>query len=298
MNVKKHRSPFPDHPLFPLPPLREVLSTFDLMARKSLGQNFLLDLNLTGRIARSVADLCCGTTIEIGPGPGGLTRALLDHGSPHVIAIERDQRMIPIQNHLATAYPGRLTLLHEDALRVPVHTLGETPRRVVANLPYNIATPLLLGWLRYSDAFSSITVMLQKEVAARLGALPKTKSYGRLSIVTQWLCAVEPLFDIHPKAFIPPPKVTSTLMRLVPHQPRPVDCSFEALEIVTAAAFGQRRKMLKTSLRPVEPHLPRGMTLHDLCSEAGITPTARAEDLTIAEFCMLASRIVIKNSIT
>ena len=289
--MTKNLSHFSDHPLFPLPSLREVLSTFDLVARKSLGQNFLLDLNLTRKIARSVSDLNEGTTIEIGPGPGGLTRALLDCGAFHVIGIERDHRMLPIHDQLATAYPGRLTLLHDDALRVPVHTLGEMPRRIVANLPYNIATPLLLNWLKHSSSFSTITVMLQKEVALRLAALPKTRHYGRLSVLTNWLCNVEILFDIHPKAFIPPPKVTSTLVRLTPHQPRPSNCVHESLEFVTAAAFGQRRKMLKTSLRPLGAYLPQNMTLTDLCTEIGVDMTARAEELTTADFCALAAHV-------
>ena len=203
--------------------------------------------------------------------------------------------MVPIHEQLTAAYPGRLTLLHDDALRVPVHTLGETPRRIVANLPYNIATPLLLNWLKHSGVFSTITVMLQKEVALRLAALPRTRHYGRLSVLTNWLCTVEKLFDIHPKAFVPPPKVTSTLVRLTPRQPRPSNCLHEALEIVTAAAFGQRRKMLKTSLRALVPYLPQDMTPDDLCIEADVSPTARAEELTVAEFCALATHITAED---
>lgn len=282
---------FPEHPLFPLPPLRETIAAHGLMARKSLGQNFLFDLNLTGRIARSGGTLAAGTTIEIGPGPGGLTRALLDNGARHVIAIERDPRMLPIQQEIASAYPERLEVIQADALAIPVHTLGASPRRIVANLPYNVATPLILEWLKHIQAFECLVVMLQKEVVNRLAARPRTSDYGRLTIITQWLCTVEPLFDVNPRAFIPPPKVTSTVVRLVPRPAPLAPCRFDMLEAVTAAAFNQRRKMLRSSLKGLAAYMPSGMTPEDLCAAANIVPTARAEELDISQFCALANSL-------
>jgi 16S rRNA (adenine1518-N6/adenine1519-N6)-dimethyltransferase len=199
-----------------LPPLREVIRRHDLAARKSLGQNFLLDLNLTRRIARAAAPLDQGAVVEIGPGPGGLTRALLLEGASHVTAIERDQRCIAALGELAAAFPGRLTLVDGDALALDPASLAPAPRKIVANLPYNIATALLLRWLPNIAAYESLTLMFQKEVAQRLAAAPRSKEYGRLSVMTQWLCDVRPLFDIPPRAFVPAPKVTSTLMRQSP----------------------------------------------------------------------------------
>jgi 16S rRNA (adenine1518-N6/adenine1519-N6)-dimethyltransferase len=193
-----------------LPPLREVIARHGLAARKGLGQNFLLDLNLTRRIAREAAPLEHAAIIEIGPGPGGLTRALLDCGARHVTAIERDERCIAALEELAAAYPGRLTIVAGDALALDPATLVAAPRKIVANLPYNIATPLLLRWLRQIDQFESLTLLFQKEVAQRLVAKPRSKDYGRLTIVTQWLASVRTLFDIPGRAFVPPPKVTST----------------------------------------------------------------------------------------
>jgi len=178
-------------------------------------------------------------------------------------------------------------VIEGDALEVPVHTLGEAPRRVVANLPYNVATPLLLAWLRHIDAFAAIVVMLQKEVVDRLAARPRTKDYGRLSVMAQWLCHVEPLFDVNPRAFTPPPKVTSTVVRLTPRPAPLAPIGFEVLERVTAAAFNQRRKMLRASLKPLAAAVP-GLTAETLCAEAGLTPTARAEELSVMDFCTLA----------
>jgi 16S rRNA (adenine1518-N6/adenine1519-N6)-dimethyltransferase len=259
-----------------------VIRRHDLGARKSLGQNFLLDLNLTGRIARAAAPLDQSHVVEIGPGPGGLTRALLQEGARHIVAIERDARCIAALSELASAYPGRLTLVEGDALAIDLASLAPAPRKIVANLPYNIATPLLLHWLPGITAFESLTLMFQKEVAQRLAATPRTKSYGRLSIATQWRAEVKLLFDIPPRAFVPSPKVTSTVVRITP-RPAPVaPCDAAVLERVTAAAFGQRRKMLRASLKPL------GSDSEALLGSAGIAPTARAEELTVAEFCALA----------
>jgi len=265
-----------------LPPLREVIARHGLGARQALGQHFLLDLNLTRRIARAAGDLGAGTVIEIGPGPGGLTRALLELGARHVVAVERDARCAPALAELAAAFPGRLEVVMADALTVDTGALGAAPRRIVANLPYNVATPLLLRWLSTIAAFDSLTLMFQKEVAERLGAVPRTKDYGRLSVITQWLAEVRRLFDIAPSAFTPPPKVTSTVVQLRP-RPTPLHPADRAvLERVTAAAFGQRRKMLRQSLRSL------ASDASGLLARAGIDETRRAEELTIAEFCALA----------
>ncbi len=265
-----------------LPPLREVIARHGLAARKSLGQHFLLDLNLTGRIARAAGDLTTGTVIEIGPGPGGLTRALLTAGAKHVIAIERDERCLAALADIAAAFHGRLEIIAGDALEVPVHQLGGSPRRICANLPYNIATPLLLGWLRHATAFASMTLMFQKEVADRLLAPPGGSAYGRLAIATQWRTTVRRLFDIDRRAFTPPPKVGSTVVEIVPRAEPLAPADADILERVTAAAFGQRRKMLRQSLRSL------GTDPSALLSPCGIAPTQRAEELSIEEFCCLA----------
>jgi len=264
-----------------LPPLRDVLTRHGLMATKALGQHFLLDLNLTARIARAGGDLTTGTTIEIGPGPGGLTRSLLDAGA-HVIAIEKDKRCREILEELRAAYPDRLQTIEADALTIDAASLGTTPRRIIANLPYNVGTELLLGWLKNIGAFESLVLMFQSEVAARLTAPAGTKAYGRLSVLTQWLCETEPLFHVNPKAFTPPPAVNSTVVRLIP-RPRPlVPVKRETLERVTAAAFGQRRKMLRQSLRSLVNEAEA------LCRAVGVDPTARAETLSVEQFCALA----------
>ncbi len=264
-----------------LPPLREVIAAHGLAARKSLGQHFLLDLNLTGRIARAAGDLSRGTTIEVGPGPGGLTRALLDAGARRVIAVERDDRAVAIQQELAGAYPGRLEVLAGDALEVDVAGLGECPRRIVANLPYNISTVLLIGWLRQAEAFESLTLMFQKEVVDRLAAAPRTAEYGRLSVITQWRCSVRPLFNVAREAFTPPPKVVSTVVQLVPRAEPLAAARMEVLERVTAAAFGQRRKMLRSSLRSLG-------NAEALLDATGLAPTLRAEEVDVEGFCALA----------
>jgi len=264
-----------------LPPLRDVIASHGLNARKSLGQHFLLDLNLTGRIARGAGNLDKGTCIEIGPGPGGLTRALLDGGARRVIAIERDDRAIVIQNEIAAAYPGRLEIIAADALEVDCATLGEAPRRIVANLPYNISTVLLLQWLRDATAFESMTLMFQKEVVDRLAAEPRSPHYGRLSVITQWICEVRPLFNVDKRAFTPPPAVMSTVVKLVPRAEPLAPAGFDTMEKVTAAAFGQRRKMLRSSLKALG-------NAEALIAAAGVEPTARAEELPVEAFCALA----------
>jgi 16S rRNA (adenine1518-N6/adenine1519-N6)-dimethyltransferase len=265
-----------------LPPLRDVIAKYDLAARRSLGQNFLFDLNLTGKIARAAGEIAEGTVIEIGPGPGGLTRALLAHGAKQVIAIERDPRCLGALAEISAAYPGRLTIVEGDALQVDCTKLGQAPRRIVANLPYNIATPLIIKWLQAGPTFKSITVMVQREVADRLAAKPRTKDYGRLSILAQFLSRPRRLFDVPPRAFIPPPKVTSSVIELVPLSEPAAPARIEDLERITQAAFGQRRKMLRQSLRSL------GLEVEPLLASVEIAPTARAEELSVAQFAALA----------
>ena len=268
-----------------LPPLRDVIRRFELGARKALGQNFLLDLNLTRRIARAAAPLDDANIIEIGPGPGGLTRALLLEGARHVTAIERDPRCIAALGEIEAAFPGRLAIVAGDALEIDLASLVEAPRKIVANLPYNIATPLLIRWLGQADSFRSLTLMFQKEVAERLAAAPGSDAYGRLSVLTQWRCAVRSLFDIPPQAFVPAPKVTSTVVQLVPRAAPLAPCDQATLERVTAAAFGQRRKMLRQSLKSL------GGDTAALVAAAGILPTQRAEELAVEQFCALARHV-------
>jgi len=267
-----------------LPPLRDVIRRHGLTARKSLGQNFLLDLNLTGRIARAAGPLEAVTIVEIGPGPGGLTRALLAHGARRVIAIERDARAVAALAEIGERYPGRLQIIEGDALEFDPRPHLDGPARIVANLPYNIATALLTGWLSatpWPPWYDSLVLMFQREVAERIVALPNTKAYGRLSVLANWRCETRILFDIAPSAFVPPPKVTSSLVRLVP-RPQPLPCELPALERVTAAAFGQRRKMLRQSLRAL------GKDPAALLSAVGIAPTSRAEDVPVEGFAALA----------
>jgi 16S rRNA (adenine1518-N6/adenine1519-N6)-dimethyltransferase len=269
-------------PLDRLPPLREVIAQFGLGARKALGQHFLLDLNLTRRIARGAGDLSDGTVIEVGPGPGGLTRALLTEGAARVVAIERDRRCIEALQGLVDAAEGRLTLVEGDAAEIDMAALGAPPRRIVANLPYNISTMLLIGWLRQAETFASMTLMFQKEVADRLVAGPGTKAYGRLSVMTNWRCETRALFNLPARAFTPPPKVASSVVRLDP-LPRPrFPATWDAMETVVAAAFGQRRKMLRGALRPL------AVDSGQLLEAAGIDPEARAETLTVEQFAALA----------
>lgn len=264
-----------------LPPLREVIRAHGLDAKKSLGQHFLFDLNLTGRIARAAGDLSNGTTIEIGPGPGGLTRALLEAGAARVIGIERDDRAIAIQQEIAAFYPGRLEVVAADALKTDCTLLGTAPRRIVANLPYNISTVLLLRWLAQAEKFESMTLMFQKEVVDRLAAIPGSKDYGRLTVIAQWHCEVRPLFSLSREAFTPPPKVTSTVVKLIPRSTPLAPARMATLERVTAAAFGQRRKMLRSSLKSLGP-------AEALLEAAGLEGTRRAEEISVEGFCALA----------
>ena len=268
-----------------LPPLIEVIRRFGLAPRKALGQNFLLDGRLTLKIARATGDLAGVNVVEIGPGPGGLTRALLAAGAARVVAVERDERCVAALAELALAYPGRLEIVPGDALALDTAALVPEPRRLIANLPYNIATPLLVGWLRRVRDWQALGLMFQKEVALRLTAKPRSKAYGRLSVLTQWLAEVDAAFDIPPGAFMPAPKVTSTVVVLRPRPEPLAPADFAVLEKVTAAAFGQRRKMLRGSLKAL------GGDPTALCTAAGIDPTARAEELTVPEFCALARLI-------
>jgi 16S rRNA (adenine1518-N6/adenine1519-N6)-dimethyltransferase len=265
-----------------LPPLREVIARHGIAARKSLGQNFILDLNLTRRIARAAGRLDHATVIEIGPGPGGLTRALLAEGARRVVAIERDARAIAALGELKAHYPGRLEIIEGDALALDPAAVTEAPRKIVGNLPYNIATALLLRWLDQIGEYESLTLMFQREVAERLIAAPREGAYGRLSVIVQWLTEPKILFNLPPRAFVPPPKVTSSVMSLLPRTAPLAAASKPALERVTAAAFGHRRKMLRSSLKSL------GVPVEPLLAAARIAPTARAEELSVAEFCALA----------
>jgi 16S rRNA (adenine1518-N6/adenine1519-N6)-dimethyltransferase len=265
-----------------LPPLREVIARHGIAARRGLGQNFILDLNLTRRIARAAGGLDRGSVIEIGPGPGGLTRALIAEGAGHVVAIERDQRCLAALGELAAAFPGRLEVIEGDALALDPAALVAPPRRIVANLPYNIATALLLRWLDRIGDYEGLTLMFQREVAERLVALPRSPAYGRLSIIVQWLTLPKILFDVPPSAFVPSPRVISSVVSLVPRPAPLAPAAKAALERITAAAFGQRRKMLRSSLKTL------GVAVEPLLATAGVAPTARAEELSVAEFCALA----------
>lgn len=271
-----------------LPPLREVVRRFELRARKSLGQNFLLDLNLTGRIARAAGPLAGVTVIEVGPGPGGLTRALLAEGAARIVAIERDRRCVAALEELAETYPGRLKVIEGDALDFdPRDHLGSGPARIVANLPYNIATALLVRWLSiepWPPFYDSLVLMFQREVALRIVAGPGDESYGRLGVFAGWRTQARILFDVNPSAFVPPPKVTSSIVRLVPRA-APLACERVLLERVSAAAFGQRRKMLRASLRTL------GTDPAALLARARIAPTKRAEEIGVDGFVALANAL-------
>ena len=265
-----------------LPPLRETIAKHGLDARKRFGQHFLLDLNLTRRIARAAQPIDQGTVIEIGPGPGGLTRALLLEGAAHVVAIEVDPRALGALAELRAASGERLQVIEADALTIDPASLGPAPRRIVANLPYNISTPLLVRWLQRADAIADMVLMFQKEVVDRLVAPPRTKDYGRLSVLAQHVCEIRRLFDIPAAAFVPPPKVTSSVARLTPRPASQRLADLAPLERVTASAFGQRRKMLRGSL---------GSLFADpvaVLEALGLSPTARAEELTVADFVRLA----------
>ena len=268
-----------------LPPLRETIAAHGLDAKKRFGQHFLLDLNLTRRIARAAAPLDEGTVIEIGPGPGGLTRALLLEGAGHVVAVEVDARAFGPLLELQAAADGRLDLLEADALKIEPRDLGAAPLRIVANLPYNVSTALLVRWLHAANDITDMVLMFQKEVVDRLVAAPRTKDYGRLSVLAQHVCEVRRLFDVAPTAFVPPPKVTSAVARLTPRPQAARLADLRPLERVTAAAFGQRRKMLRGSLAGV--YANPVATLERL----GLQPTARAEELTVDDFVRLAGAL-------
>ena len=267
-----------------LPPLREVIATHGLRAKKELGQNFLLDLNLTARIARVGGSLEGVRVIEVGPGPGGLTRALLAEGAREVIAIERDTRALPALQEISDAYPGRLTVISGDAMEIDYRSLADGPTRIVANLPYNIATPLLTGWLTQSPwppFFDSLTLMFQREVAQRICAKPSDDAYGRLGVLAGWRSEARMAFNVSREAFVPAPKVTSTVVHLVP-RPVEVDLAVKHVEHITKAAFGQRRKMIRQSLKST------GVPVEGLLAAAGLRGDERAEDLPISAFLAMA----------
>ncbi len=259
-----------------LPPLREVIARHRLDARRALGQHFLLDENLTARIVRAAGDLDGRHVIEVGPGPGGLTRALLDSAVATVTAVEVDPRAVAAARELASVFPDRLRVIEADALALDFAALIPAPRRIVANLPYNVATPLLIGWLRQAREFEAMTLMFQREVAERICAPPGGGAYGRLSVLTQWTCAARIVLRLPPTAFVPAPKVWSAVVQLTPRASQPEPADLARMERLTAAAFGQRRKMLRGALRPLG-----GETL---LTRARIAPDRRAETLTVDEF--------------
>lgn len=267
-----------------LPPLREVIATHGLQAKKQLGQNFLLDLNLTARIARTAGPLGGVTVIEVGPGPGGLTRALLAEGALKVVAIERDERALPALAQIAEAYPGRLDVISGDALEIDYRTLASGPTKIVANLPYNIATPLLIGWLTtepWPPFYESLTLMFQREVAERIVAKPGDKAFGRLGVLCGWRSEARIAFNVDRNAFTPPPNVTSTVVHLKPKATGD-GVAVRDLEAVTRAAFGQRRKMIRQSLKST------GVPVERLLVAAGLKGDERAEDLPVEAFLQMA----------
>ncbi len=273
--------------LFDLPPLKEVIEKSGLNARKELGQNFLLDLNLTRKIARAGGALEGVTVIEIGPGPGGLTRALLMEGAKKVIAIERDERALPVLAQISEASEGRLEVISGDALEIDYARLVTGRTRIIANLPYNIATPLLTGWLshdRFAQDFESLTLMFQKEVGQRICALPGDKAFGRLGVLCGWKTKAHIAFDINASAFTPPPKVTSSLVHLVPKRDAG-GVKVSLVEEVTRAAFGQRRKMVRQSLKAL------GVPVADLLKAVGLAGTERAETLRVEMFLEMAAHL-------
>jgi 16S rRNA (adenine1518-N6/adenine1519-N6)-dimethyltransferase len=272
-----------------LPPLRDVIRASGLSARKSLGQNFLLDFNLTRRIARAAGPLEGATVVEVGPGPGGLTRALLLEGAARVIAIERDERCLPALRDIAALYPGRIEIVAADAREVDYGALHlRAPARIVANLPYSVATPLLVGWLKtepWPPWFDRLVLMFQREVALRIVAKSGTSDYGRLAVLSQWRTSPRILLTLPAAAFTPRPKVDSSLVELVPREVPQPSCNVAALERVTAAAFGQRRKMLRSSLRQITPDAEA------VLQELGIDPKRRAEELPVGDFCRIANAL-------
>ena len=268
-----------------LPPLRDVITRHDLRAKKSLGQNFLLDLNLTARIARAAGDLAGADIIEVGPGPGGLTRGLLAEGARKVLAIEKDGRCLPALAEIGAVYPGRLEVLEGDALEIDPLTHLSPPIKIVANLPYNVGTELLVRWLTpkvWPPFWTSLTLMFQKEVAERIVAKPGTKAYGRLAILAQWRCDARIVLTLPPSAFTPPPKIDSAVVHLTALPEPRFPANQKTLERIVATAFNQRRKMLRASLRGLDPQIEARL------ERLGIRPTARAEEISLEDFCMLA----------
>lgn len=271
-----------------LPPLRDVIETHSLAARKSLGQNFLLDLNLTGKIARQAGDLSGHDVLEIGPGPGGLTRALLAEGARKVVAIETDPRCLPALEDIAKAAPGRLEVLPGDALKIDPLPHLTPPVAVVANLPYNVGTELLVRWLtprQWPPYWDSLTLMFQREVAQRIVATPGSKAYGRLSVLSQFRCDTRICFELPPQAFSPPPKVTSAVVHLKALPEPRFPANAKILSDVVARAFNQRRKMLRASLKGLRPDVA------ELLTSVGIDPQRRAETVSLEEFCALAEAV-------
>ena len=271
-----------------LPPLREVIAAHALSARKALGQNFLLDLNLTAKIARRAGDLTACDVLEIGPGPGGLTRGLLSEGARHVVAIERDARCLPALAEISEAAPGRLTVIEGDALEVDPRPHLTPPVRIVANLPYNVGTELLVRWLTppvWPPFWTSLTLMFQKEVAERIVAQPGSKTYGRLAVLAQWRANPRIVLEIPARAFTPPPKVTSAVVHLERLDAPRYPADPAVLSRVVALGFGQRRKMLRASLKPLGPHL------EDMLTAVGIAPTERAEQVSLEAWCALARKV-------
>lgn len=267
-----------------LPPLREVIKSHGLSAKKSLGQNFLLDLNLTAKIARQAGDLTTSDVLEIGPGPGGLTRALLHEGARKVLAVEKDARCLPALADIAAHYPGRLEVINEDALAIDVASRLTPPIRVVANLPYNVGTELLVRWLtpeKWPPFWDSLTLMFQREVAERIVAAPGSKTYGRLSILTQWRAEAKIVMDLRPEAFTPPPKVSSAVVHIKRRDQMLFEADEKRLTRIVALAFQQRRKMLRASLKSLSPEI------EDVLQSVGIAPTERAENVSIEAFCAL-----------
>lgn len=263
-------------------PLRDVIDAHDLRAKKSLGQNFLLDLNLTEKIVRQAGNLSGCHVFEIGPGPGGLTRALVESQADKVTAVEFDARAIAALQSLIQASAGKLGVIQGDAMETDLTALGDAPRAIIANLPYNIATPLLMGWLKQirgnADSYRSMTLMFQKEVAQRITAKCGDAAYGRLAIISQWLCDANRVMDLPPQAFTPPPKVSSSIVHFVPKAPQNDWPPFEMVEKITAAAFGQRRKMIRSSLKEYKEYF----------DEVGLDPEMRAENIDVAHYIKLA----------
>ena len=271
-----------------LPPLREVITAHQLTARKSLGQNFLLDLNLTAKIARQAGDLSACDILENGPGPGGLTRGLLSEGARKILAIEKDNRCLPALEEIEKAFPGRLQVINEDALRLDPTQYLTAPIRIISNLPYNVGTELLIRWLtppNWPPFWKSLTLMFQKEVAQRIVAQPGSKAYGRLAILAQWRSEVKIVLNLPPDAFTPPPKVSSAVIHLEALPAPRYEADQTVLESLVAAAFNQRRKMLRSALKGLNPEI------EDHLKAAGLSPTERAEQVSLEGFCALARQL-------